>query len=114
MDKKTGLSSAPKPKLISDAKVDSYVTSGLGHDTAVGAHATSTATGKVEKGAMKRLSLDLTPELHTRFKTACSANGLKMAEQLVKIIQDRTEDLKKRQDLAEANDHIGHIPHLWF
>lgn len=102
MDKKTGFSSAPKPKLISDAKVDSYVTSGIGHDTAAGAGAAPAAARKVEKGEMKRLSLDLTPELHTRFKTACSASGLKMAEQLVKMIEDRTDELEKKAGLRRG------------
>ncbi len=39
-----------------------------------------------------RLNVDLPPELHRRFKTACAAEGVKMAEVVTQLIQGWTAD----------------------
>lgn len=42
----------------------------------------------------KRLSLDLPQSMHTRFKTACSATGRKMAVELQQYIELRTSEME--------------------
>ena len=44
----------------------------------------------------KRLSIDLTPELHAKFKTACAKNGLSMGTELRRIISERATELAKQ------------------
>ncbi len=48
----------------------------------------------VDRPTTKRLSLDVPAELHTRFKTSCSATGRKMANELMRFVLERTEELE--------------------
>jgi outer membrane receptor for monomeric catechols len=44
----------------------------------------------------KRLSVDLTPELHAKFKTVCAKHGLSMGTELRRMISERTVELTKQ------------------
>ena len=86
---KKSFASAPKPKALSPEELDRYVQSGTGHDTAQ-----SKAAPPKANGPSKRLSLDLSADLHRRFKTACSATDRKMAAELIAFIEHRTAELE--------------------
>jgi outer membrane receptor for monomeric catechols len=43
----------------------------------------------------KRLSVDLTPDLHATFKTACAKHGLSMGTELRRMISERADELLK-------------------
>lgn len=49
----------------------------------------------------KRLSLDLPASLHTRFKTACSANDRKMGGELQAYIEARTKELEDEAGITQ-------------
>ena len=51
-------------------------------DAWVGSDATSSAAG----GKLKRLTIDLDPELHARFKARCAMRGTKMVAEVVAMI----------------------------
>ena len=50
---------------------------------------------------VKRLSLNLPSSLHTRFKTACSANNRTMMNELQELVARRTEELEREAGLGE-------------
>ncbi len=50
---------------------------------------------------VKRLSLNLPASLHTRFKTACSANNRTMMNELQELVARRTEELEREAGLGE-------------
>lgn len=87
MSKKT-FATAPKPKQLTDDQIQAFERSGAGHDTPKAKPAPKQAEQS------KRLSLDLSISLHTRFKTACSATGNKMAGELLDLIERRTIELE--------------------
>jgi plasmid stability protein len=41
---------------------------------------------------MKRLTIDVTEDLHRRIKMICAAHGLKMADELRRILEERFPD----------------------
>ena len=87
---------APKPtKQSMEKDIDAFERGGHGHDTAPRNTGKSTAGQKSKIEPIKRLSLDLPQSLHTRFKTACSANRRKMGNELRDFISARTEELEK-------------------
>ena len=104
--------SAPKPKLSLE-DIEAYESSGVGKDnkpakaqtrksTNVGSNSAIKAPvpANVEaepevKEPTKRLSIDLPQSTHTRFKTACSATGKKMAKEIEDFITKRTAALEK-------------------
>lgn len=49
---------------------------------------------------VKRLSVDLPERVHTRFKTACSATGRKMAGELQDFIERRTHEMEKEAGIT--------------
>jgi len=49
---------------------------------------------------VKRLSVDLPVSVHTRFKTACSATGRKMAGELQGFIERRTYEMENEAGLT--------------
>ena len=51
---------------------------------------------------VKRLSLNLPASLHTRFKTACSANNRTMMNELQELVARRTEELERNAGLGET------------
>jgi hypothetical protein len=46
-----------------------------------------TATPAAEIEAMKRFTIDVPLTLHTRIKTECARRGLKMADELRKLLE---------------------------
>ena len=62
---------------------------------------------------VKRLSLNLPARLHTRFKTACSANNRTMMNELLELVARRTEELENEAGLGNMSwtrkhSHIQH------
>jgi hypothetical protein len=46
---------------------------------------------------MKRLTIDLEATQHTRFKTACAQHGLKMADELRRLLEQRIAEIEHGQ-----------------
>ncbi|MFC0813528.1 plasmid partition protein ParG [Paracoccus panacisoli] len=90
MSKKT-FSAAPKPRHPTDEQILAFERGGSGHDNN---SAAKPIGGPAGQGPTKRLSLDLPETLHTRFKTACSATGRKMAGELQAFIEARAAELE--------------------
>ena len=62
---------------------------------------------------VKRLSLNLPARLHTRFKTACSANDRTMMNELLELVTRRTEELEREAglgDVAWTRQHLQTQP----
>jgi hypothetical protein len=57
------------------------------------AQAAAVSAGAKEPTA--RLSLDISAELHARFKAACARSRLKMTAELLAFIERRTAELEK-------------------
>ena len=53
-----------------------------------------------QEASIKRLSLNLPAELHTRFKTACSATNRRMMTELTQLVERRTEELEVEAGLT--------------
>ena len=49
---------------------------------------------------LKRLSLNLPVDLHTRFKTACSATNRRMMTELARLVERRTAELEGEAGLT--------------
>jgi len=47
---------------------------------------------------MKRLTIDLEATQHTRFKTLCAQHGLKMADELRRLLEHRIAEIEHGQD----------------
>jgi hypothetical protein len=47
--------------------------------------------------ALKRLTIDLQAAQHRRFKTVCAQHGLKMADELRRLIDMRIAEIEQRQ-----------------
>jgi hypothetical protein len=45
--------------------------------------------------SMKRLSIDMPPELHNRFKIACARANLEMVDEVLALIERRTVELER-------------------
>lgn len=58
--------------------------------------ATFTARASTPEG-LKRLTIDLEAAQHRRFKTVCAQHGLKMADELRRLIQMRIAEIEHRQ-----------------
>lgn len=92
MSKKT-FSAIPRPKQQpTDDQILAFERGGVGHDTT----RADKPTVKTELDVpTKRLSLDLPANLHTQFKTACSATDRKMVGELQAFIEQRTQELEE-------------------
>lgn len=95
MSKKT-FSAAPKPKQPTEEQILAFERGGAGHDTP----RASERVSKADSEPTKRLSLDLPETAHTRFKTACSATGRKMAGELAAYIEERTAELESEAGIT--------------
>lgn len=91
MSKKT-FTAAPKPAKPTDDQILAFERGGVGHDTHKSSEGSPRAAPADVK--LKRLSIDLPEHVHTRFKTACSAAGKKMGDELKSYIERRTVELE--------------------
>ena len=53
--------------------------------------AVSKASGKPPVAKQARLTIDLSPQLHARFKAACAINRTRMVEEVTRFIEDWTQ-----------------------
>lgn len=97
MTKKT-FTTAPKPTPLAAEDIEAYEKAGPGHDREPKrVHA---ATPRQPAEPTKRLSLDLPASTHTRFKTACSATGRKMVDEIQDFIERRTAELESEAGIT--------------
>lgn len=94
---KKKFSEAPKPKQPTDDQIRTYEASGIGHGQSTAAPAEAQV---IRKEPTKRLSIDLPASTHTHFKTACSATGRKMADELQAYIKKRTLELEEQAGIS--------------
>lgn len=88
---KKKFSAAPKPgNQLSSSAIEAFENGGVGHDKNTQSHK-ATNVGKT-----KRLSIDLSEDTHTRFKVACSGNGLKMTKEVENLILARCDELENK------------------
>ena len=52
---------------------------------------TPKASGKLLDAKQARLTIDLPPQLHARFKAACAINRTRMVEEVTRFIEDWTQ-----------------------
>ena len=97
MTKKT-FATAPKPRQPTADEIDAYENGGVGHDQPAARAATEGRPVTNERS--KRLSLDLPASMHPRFKTACSATGRKMVNELQELIERRTAELEEEAGIT--------------
>lgn len=90
---KKSFQAAPKPvsQQPSNADIEAFERGGAGKDKNPQSHKPTFKEKKIT--ATKRLSIDLPAEMHTRFKTVCSANGLKMTKEIEQFIEARCNEL---------------------
>ena len=98
MVKKT-FAAAPKPRQLTVEEIEAYERGGAGQDNSSDAQS-RTGQARQPSEPTKRLSLDLPASVHTRFKTACSATGLKMVSELLDLIETRTVELEAEAGLS--------------
>ena len=53
--------------------------------------ATPEAPGRLPGAKQARLTIDLPPQLHARFKAACAMNRTRMVEEVTRFIEDWTQ-----------------------
>ena len=100
MSKKT-FTAAPKPTKSTADPILAFEKGGAGHDTR---SAREGSPGVVTADAkLKRLSIDLPENVHTRFKTACSAAGKKMGDDLKSYIERRTVELEEESGITHKS-----------
>ena len=91
----------PKPKSTAqptDKDISAFVEQGPGKDTQQSAKAVSQEPVKPENKKsvkMSRITIDLSAEDHRAFKIACTVAGVKMNEEIRKLIVKRTAELTK-------------------
>ena len=49
------------------------------------------APGRLPGAKQARLTIDLSPQLHARFKAACAMNRTRMVEEVTRFIEDWTQ-----------------------
>ena len=49
------------------------------------------APGRLPDAKQARLTIDLSPQLHARFKAACAINRTRMVEEVTRFIEDWTQ-----------------------
>ena len=49
------------------------------------------ASGRFSGAKQARLTIDLSPQLHARFKAACAINRTRMVEEVTRLIEDWTQ-----------------------
>jgi hypothetical protein len=92
-------SQAPKPKPLTDDDIAAFEKGGVGHDNGTLARDRPKRIASSQE-RIKRLSLDLPESKHRRFKTACSATGHKMVEEIETFIDARTAELEAQAGIT--------------
>ena len=92
-------SQAPKPKPLTDDEISAFERGGVGHDNGTRALDRPKRPAPPQEPT-KRLSLDLPESKHRRFKTACSATGHKMVEEIETFIDARTAELEAQAGIT--------------
>lgn len=92
--KKSFASTAPKIAQPSLKDIEAFEKGGTGHDK----KPKGKISARVEE--TKRLSLDVPADMHTRFKTACSATNNKMTKEIMIFIAKRTAELEKEAGIS--------------
>jgi len=93
---KTFAKKAPKPpqaKQPTPDEIAAFERAGAGHDQNPQTHKPTKIVSAAHSDPMKRLSIDIPASKHTAFKTACSANNLKMAREIESFIDQRLKEL---------------------
>ena len=98
---KKSFKTTPKTTPAKQAKVEDFVTGGLGTDrkpanTGSRKHRNTETQKSVKTERTKRLTIDMTNELHTQFKALCAQHGLKMSEEVNRMISARCAQLEKK------------------
>ena len=88
MNKKT-VKVAPTPKGLTEDVIEANEKRGVGHDP--------------RHEPRKRLSVDVPASTHRRFKTVCSATNRKMADEIQKFIESRTQELEAEVGISLMN-----------
>lgn len=98
MSKKSFKPTPTTKKQPTDKEIDQFLDTGHGHDTQ-NKKTTNTETqiSVNEESAVKpaRLTIDLPPRTHRRFKSACALNSTKMKKEVYDFIERRTAELEK-------------------
>ncbi len=95
---KKSFQTAPKPvNQVSQADIEAFEKGGVGKDKNPHSHIN---TNVVNKEILKRLSIDIPVDTHTRFKTACSATEHKMSKEILDFITQRTLELEKEAGIT--------------
>ena len=81
-------------------EIQTYVSSGAGHDTR--SNVPNRMALQTTAEPTKRLSLDLPQSLHKRFKLACIATDRSMVAELQTFIEHRTEKLEKKAGIHRS------------
>ncbi len=58
----------------------------------------------MESSSMKRITIDLPDELHTKFKIACTLEGTDMSETIRKCVEDYVARVGKRKMIPFEKD----------
>ncbi len=94
---------APNPKHLSPDQIEAFEKSGPGHDTGPANPLLREAANELQSEAdletktpkpTKRFCIDLPESTHRRFKTACSANGVTMLNEITEFVERRTTELE--------------------
>ena len=88
MNKKT-FKVAPTPKHLTEDVIEAFEKKGVGHDP--------------KDEPRKRISVDVPASTHRRFKTVCSATSRKMADEIQRFIESRTEELETEVGISPIN-----------
>ena len=79
----------PPPVEPAAAELDQWVVGREGR-AAAESHSQPAKAGK-PAGKMARLTIDLPPELHARFKSACALRGTRMIDEVRRFIEEWTQ-----------------------
>jgi len=94
MSKKT-FKPSPAKKQPTPKEVEKFLESGAGHDTKVQKTANAETQISAFDEKLARLTIDLPPKTHARFKAACALNRTKMKKEVYSFIERRTSELEK-------------------
>ena len=78
----------PKPKTAAPSKVDEWVEGQEAGERAVDSEQASPTDGQGNGSQkMKRLTIDVSEDLHRRIKVGCASRGVKMADEIRGLLE---------------------------